>query len=83
MMSLDFLGLGKWQGRKAKAPFRIAVPAFRMPEPKAVRQVPKGPLSREEVTAVFTDVLSRESLWTAREREEQAHAARIRAAIYS
>ena len=83
MMSLDFLGLGLGHGRRLRVPFRIAIPAFGMPERKTQAPVPKGALSREEVTAVFADVIGPDASWTDRERQDQALAARIRAAIYS
>lgn len=84
MLSLGFLSLGHSNRRAAWGPLRLAIPAFRMPaNPAKDAPSPKQPLSREEITAAFADLLGPDALWTPRERSEQAVSARARAALYS
>ena len=82
-MSLDFFGLGQRPAFARGVVLRIAVPSFRLPDPQLSQRPARRPLSREEVTAAFADVIGPKSRWTKREREDQDRAARIRAAIYS
>lgn len=84
MLGLGFLSVGHSNRRAAWGPLRLAIPAFGMPaKPAKDASSPKQPLSREEITAAFADLLGPNAAWTPRERSEKAVSARLRSALYS